>query len=82
MRHGPSCQGVVAHHAARRVGDDKGAAGSAHGAFTALRTKVAELRLQPPAKFIDEVEGDGRRCAGNRIVRHLGDGPPVTPLAG
>ena len=31
---------------------------------------------------LDEVEGDGRRRAGNRIVRHLADGPPVTLLAG
>ena len=47
-----------------------------------LRTKVAELGLRLPAKLVDEVEGDGRRRAGNRIVRHLADGPPVTLLAG
>ena len=45
-------------------------------------TKVAELGLRLPAQLVDEVEGDGRRRAGNRIVRHLTDGPPVTLLAG
>ena len=44
--------------------------------------QVAELGLRLPAKLVDEVEGDGRRRAGNRIVRHLADGPPVTLLAG
>ncbi len=47
-----------------------------------LRAKVAELGLQLPAKLVDEVEGDGLRRAGNRIVRHLVDGPPVTLMAG
>ena len=47
-----------------------------------LRAKVAELGLRLPAQLVDEVEGDGRRRAGNRIVRHLADGPPVTLLAG
>ncbi len=47
-----------------------------------LRSKVAELGLRLPAKLVDEVEGDGRRSAGNRIVRHSKDGPPVTLLAG
>ena len=47
-----------------------------------LRSKVAELGLRLPAQLVDEVEGDGRRRAGNRIVRHLADGPPVTLLAG
>lgn len=47
-----------------------------------LRAKVAELGLQLPAQLVDEVEGDGRRRAGNRIVRHLADGPPVTLMAG
>jgi hypothetical protein len=37
-----------------------------------LRTKVAELGLRLPAQLVDEVEGDGRRRAGNRIVRHHG----------
>jgi hypothetical protein len=46
-----------------------------------LRTKVAELGLRLPAQLVDEVEGDGRRRAGNRIVRHLADGPPVTLMA-
>ena len=44
-----------------------------------LRSKVAELGLRLPAQLVD---GDGRRRAGNRIVRHLADGPPVTLLAG
>lgn len=47
-----------------------------------LRTKVAELGLHVPAKLVDEVEGDGLRRAGNRIVRHLADGSPVTLMAG
>ena len=47
-----------------------------------LRSKVAELGLRLPAQLVDEVEGDGRRRAGNRIVRHVADGPPVTLLAG
>ncbi len=47
-----------------------------------LRAKVAELGLLLPARLVDEVEGDGRRRAGNRIVRHLADGPPVTLMAG
>jgi len=47
-----------------------------------LRAKVAELGLRLPAQLVDEVEGDGRRHAGNCIVRHLADGPPVTLLAG
>ena len=47
-----------------------------------LRAKVADLRLQLPAQLLDEVEGDGRRRAGNRIVRHLADGPPVTLMTG
>jgi hypothetical protein len=46
-----------------------------------LRTKVAELGLRLPPQLVDEVEGDGRRRAGNRIVRHQADGPPVTLLA-
>ncbi|MBK6800287.1 MAG: hypothetical protein IPG83_02020 [Novosphingobium sp.] len=32
--------------------------------------------------MVDEVEGDGRRRAGNRIVRHLGRRAASTPLAG
>jgi hypothetical protein len=47
-----------------------------------LRTKIAELGLRLPAKLVDEVADDGRRRAGNRIVRHLTDGPPVTLMAG
>lgn len=47
-----------------------------------LRTKVAEFGLQLPAHVVDGVEGDGHRRAGNRIVRHLADGPPITLLAG
>jgi hypothetical protein len=47
-----------------------------------LRAKVAELGLRLPAQLVDEVEADGHRSAGNRIVRHLADGPPVTLLAG
>lgn len=47
-----------------------------------LRAKVAELGLRLPAQLVDEVDGDGRRRAGNHIVRHLADGPPVTLLAG
>ena len=47
-----------------------------------LRTKVAELGLRLPAQLVDEVEGDGRRRAGNRIVRHVADGPPITLVAG
>jgi hypothetical protein len=47
-----------------------------------LCTKVAELGLRLPALLVDEVQGDGRRRAGNRIVRHSTDGPPVTLLAG
>jgi hypothetical protein len=47
-----------------------------------LRAKVAELGLRLPAQLVDEVEADGHRSAGNRIVRHLADGRPVTLLAG
>ena len=47
-----------------------------------LRAKVAELGLQLPAQMVDEVETDGLRRAGNRIVRHLADGQPMTMLAG
>jgi len=47
-----------------------------------LRTKVAELGLRLPAKLVDEVEGDGRRRAGNRIVRHKVNGPSVTLMLG
>jgi hypothetical protein len=47
-----------------------------------LRTKVVELGLHLPSQLIDEVEGDGRRRAGNRIVRHLADGPLVTLMTG
>jgi hypothetical protein len=47
-----------------------------------LRAKVAELGLRLPAQLVDEVEGDGHRRAGNRIVRHMVDGPAVTLLAG
>ncbi|MCA3220360.1 MAG: hypothetical protein ING59_17805, partial [Burkholderiales bacterium] len=47
-----------------------------------LRTKVAELGLRLPAQLVDEVEDDGRRRTGNRIIRHLAEGPPVTLLAG
>jgi hypothetical protein len=47
-----------------------------------LRTKVAELGLRLPAQLVDEVRGDDRRRAGNRIVRHSTDGPPVILLAG
>lgn len=46
-----------------------------------LRTKVGDLGLRLPAQVVDEVEGDGRRRAGNRIVRHSTDGPPVTLMA-
>ena len=47
-----------------------------------LRAKVADLRLQLPAQLLDDVEGDGRRRAGNRIVRHLADGPPLALMTG
>ncbi|GIX54427.1 hypothetical protein ACU6VJ_11035 [Sphaerotilus sulfidivorans] len=47
-----------------------------------LRTKVAELGLRLPAQLVDEIERDGLRRAGNRIVRHPVDGPPVTLMAG
>jgi hypothetical protein len=47
-----------------------------------LRAKVAELGFRLPAQLVDEVEADGHRSAGNRIVRHLADGQPVTLLAG
>jgi len=47
-----------------------------------LRTKVAKIGLWLPAQLVDEVEGDGRRRAGNRIVRHLADGPAVTLMSG
>lgn len=46
-----------------------------------LRVKVADLGLQLPTQLLDEVEADGLRRAGNRIVRHLSDGPPITLLA-
>lgn len=35
-----------------------------------------------PAQLVDEVEGDGRRRAGNRIVRHFAEGPSDTLMAG
>ena len=47
-----------------------------------LRTKVAALGLRLPAKLVDEVEGDGRRRAGNRVVRHTANGPLTTLVAG
>jgi hypothetical protein len=43
-----------------------------------LRAKVAELSLQLPAQLIDEVESDGLQRAGNRVVRHPANGPPIT----
>ena len=47
-----------------------------------LRVKVADLGLQLPTQLLDEVEADGLRRAGNRIVRHTVNGPPMTLLAG
>lgn len=47
-----------------------------------LRDKVTALRLQLPLNLIDEVERDGLQRAGNRIVRYLPDGPPVTLMTG
>jgi len=47
-----------------------------------LRTKVAELGLQLPTQLLDEVEADGLRRAGNRIVRYTADGLPLTLVAG
>lgn len=47
-----------------------------------LRTKVAELGLRLPAQMVDQIESDGRRHAGNRIVRHQADGPAVTLMTG
>lgn len=32
--------------------------------------------------MLGEVESDGLRLAGNRIVRHAADGTPVTLMAG
>lgn len=46
-----------------------------------LRVKVADLGLQLPTQLLDEVEADGLRRAGNRIVRHTANGPPMTLLA-
>ena len=40
------------------------------------------LGAEDDAYRIDEVEGDGRRRAGNRIVRHTANGPPMTLVAG
>ena len=47
-----------------------------------LRSKVAELGLRLPAQLVDEVERDGRRRAGNRIVRHFAEGPSDTLMVG
>lgn len=47
-----------------------------------LRVKVADLGLQLPTQLLDEVEADGLRRAGNRIVRHTVNGPPMTLVAG
>ena len=47
-----------------------------------LRVKVADLGLQLPTQLLDEVEADGLRRAGNRIVRHTVNGPPTTLVAG
>lgn len=47
-----------------------------------LRAKVVGLGLQLTEQLVEEVEGDGLGRAGNRIVRHPAEEPPVTPLAG
>lgn len=47
-----------------------------------LRAKLDELGLTLSGRVVDEVEADGLHRVGNRIVRHHGDGPPVTLLAG
>ncbi|GAP34120.1 hypothetical protein ABXN37_02920 [Piscinibacter sakaiensis] len=47
-----------------------------------LRVKVADLGLQLPTQLLDEVEADGLRRAGNRIVRHTANGQPMTLVAG
>jgi hypothetical protein len=47
-----------------------------------LRGKVGELGLQLPSLMLCEVESDGLQVAGNRIVRHDADGPPVTLMVG
>ena len=47
-----------------------------------LRVKVADLGLQLPTQLLDEVEADGLRRAGNRIVRHTANGPRMTLVAG
>jgi hypothetical protein len=51
-------------------------------AIATLRGKVAELGLQLPSTMLGEVESDGLRLAGNRIVRHAADGTPVTLMVG
>tara|TARA_B100001105_G_scaffold99112_1_gene79202 strand:+ start:451 stop:762 length:312 start_codon:yes stop_codon:yes gene_type:complete len=51
-------------------------------AIATLRGKVAELGLQLPSTILGEVESDGLRLAGNRIVRHAADGTPVTLMVG
>lgn len=51
-------------------------------AIVTLRGKVAELGLQLPSTMLGEVESDGLRLAGNRIVRHAADGTPVTLMVG
>ncbi|NUZ07578.1 hypothetical protein [Piscinibacter koreensis] len=50
--------------------------------ISTLRGKVAELGLQLPSLVLCEVESDGLQLAGNRIVRHAADGPPVTLMVG
>jgi hypothetical protein len=47
-----------------------------------LRAKVADLGLRLPSLMLCAVESDGLRLAGNRIVRHDADGPPVTLMVG
>jgi hypothetical protein len=47
-----------------------------------LSTTVAEFGLQLPAHLVDEVGGNGCRCAGTRIVRHFAEGPSDTLMAG
>lgn len=46
-----------------------------------LRVKVADLGLLLPTQLLDEVEADGLRRAGNRIVHHTANGPPMTLVA-
>jgi len=51
-------------------------------AIATLRGRVAELGLQLPSLMLCEIESDGLQLAGNRIVRHAADGPPVTLMVG